>query len=148
MNGQQLMPWLIKTIVQLRKITDRPVLVRFHPGDKNILNHKRMLARYRLSNVKVSHSESIMQDFAVAYCVINYNSSPAVAAAIEGIPTIVLDPNRSQAAEVSHHSLSDIENLTEFDREKWIYKMAQMHWTLDELKDGTAWRHLRKWAIK
>ena len=117
-------------------------------GDKNILNHKRMLARYRLSNVKVSHSESIMQDFAVAYCVINYNSSPAVAAAIEGIPTIVLDPNRSQAAEVSHHSLSDIENLTEFDREKWIYKMAQMHWTLDELKDGTAWRHLRKWAIK
>ena len=78
----------------------------------------------------------------------NYNSSPAIAAAIEGVPAIVLDPARSQAAAVSHHKLTDIEHIQEFDRESWIQKMAQMHWTLDELKDGTAWRHLRKWAIK
>ena len=148
MNGQQLMPWLIKTIVQLRKFSDRRIVIRFHPGDKNILNHKRMLARYRLPNVIVSHQENILQDFTTAHCVINYNSSPAVAAAIEGVPVIVLDPERSQAADVSHHSLDNIENLQEFDRETWIHKMAQMHWTLDELKDGTAWNHLRKWAKK
>ena len=148
MDGIQLMPWLIKTIQQIRKHSDRTVVVRFHPGDKGILNHKRMLARYRLANVQVSHSDHILQDFAASYCVINYNSSPTIAAAIEGIPTIVLDPTNSQAAEVSHHKLADIETLKEFDREKWIHKMAQMHWTLDELKDGTAWKHLRKWAIK
>ena len=148
MGGQALMPWLVKTIQQIRKRSDRRIVVRFHPGDKNILNHKRMLARYRLANVIVSHTQSILQDFASAYCVINFNSSPTVAAAIEGVPTIVLDPARSQAAEVSHHSLEDIENLKESDRESWIHKMAQMHWTLDELKDGTAWRHLRKWAVK
>ena len=148
MNGNSLMPWLIKTIQQIKKHTDKRIVVRFHPGDKNILNHKRMLARYKLTNVVVSHSDSILQDFANAYCVINANSSPTVAAAIEGVPSIVLDPAHSQAAEVSHHKLSDIENLQEFDRELWIQKMAQMHWTLDELKDGTAWKHLRKWAIK
>ena len=148
MNGEQLMPWLVKTVQQIRKHSDRRIVVRFHPGDKNILNHKRMLARYRLPNVIVSHAENILQDFASTYCLINYNSSPAVAAAIEGIPTIVLDPTKSQAAEVSHHKLADINNLQEFDRELWIQKMAQMHWTLDELKDGTAWRHLRQWAKK
>ena len=148
MDGQQLMPWIVRTIQQIRKKTDRRILVRFHPGDKNVLNHKRMLARYRLPNVIVSHSESILQDFATAYCVINHNSSPTVAAAIEGIPSIVLDPTRSQAAEVAHRSIQDINNLQEFDRELWIQKMAQMHWTLDELKDGTAWRHLRQWASK
>jgi len=146
MRGNALMPWLVKTIKQIRLKSDRQILVRFHPGDKNIVTHKRMLARYRLPNVKVSHSDSILQDFATAYCVINYNSSPAVAAAIEGIPAIVLDPERSQAASVSTHALADIDNLKEFDRELWIQKMAQMHWTLDELKDGTAWRHLRQWA--
>ena len=148
MGGQQLMPWLIKTVQQIRKHSDRRIVVRFHPGDKNQLNHKRMIARYRLTNVVVSHAESILQDFSTAYCVINFNSSPTVAAAIEGVPSIVLDPKRSQAAEVSHHSIADIENLKAFDRELWIQKMAQMHWTLDELKDGTAWRHLRQWAKK
>jgi hypothetical protein len=148
MGGKSLMPWLVATVQQIRKYSDRQIVVRFHPGDKNILNHKRMIARYRLQGVIVSHSESILEDFNNAHCVINFNSSPTIAAAIEGIPTIVLDPERSQAAEVSHHSLADLENLQEFDREKWIHKMAQMHWTLDELKDGTAWRHLRKWAIK
>ena len=148
MSGEQLMPWLIKTVQQLRKHSDRRIVVRFHPGDKNVLNHKRMLARYRLPNVIVSHAENILQDFTSTYCLINYTSSPAVAAAIEGVPTIVLDPTKSQAATVSHHNLADINNLQEFDRELWIQKMAQMHWTLDELKDGTAWRHLRQWAKK
>lgn len=148
MGGQSLMPWIVKTVQQIRHHSDRPIVIRFHPGDKNILNHKRMLARYRLKNVIVSHAENILQDFQSAYCVVNYNSSPTVAAAIEGIPTIVLDPTRSQAAEVSHSRLEDINNLKEFNREIWIQKMAQMHWSLDELKDGTAWRHLRQWAKK
>ena len=147
MDSQPLMPWLVKTIQQIKKNTDRRIIVRFHPGDKKMLEHKRSLARYRLENVIVSHSSNILEDFANAYCVINYNSSPAVAAAIEGIPTIVLDPDRSQAAKVSN-LITHIENLQQFDREPWIHKMAQMHWTLDELKDGTAWRHLRQWAIK
>jgi len=146
MRGEALLPWLVKTVQMIRKVSDRRIVVRFHPGDKNILNHKRMLARYKLPNVIVSHSENILQDFSTAHCVINYNSSPAVAAAIEGIPTIVLDPTRSQAADVSHHDIQDLTKLKEFDRESWIQKMAQMHWTLDELKDGTAWRHLRQWA--
>lgn len=148
MGGEQLMPWLVRTVQQIRKHSDRRIVIRFHPGDKNQLNHKRMLARYKLPNVIITHSQNILQDFTTAYCVINFNSSPTVAAAIEGIPSIVLDPTRSQAADVSHHSLKDINNLQEFDREPWIHKMAQMHWTLDELKDGTAWRHLRQWAKK
>jgi hypothetical protein len=148
MNGEILMPWIVRTVQSLRKYTDRKIIIRFHPGDKNILNHKRMLARYRLDKVIVSHSPNILEDFAGAHCIINHNSSPAVAAAIEGVPAIVLDPNNSQAAGVSHHSLEDVENLKEFDRELWIRKMAQMHWSLDELKNGTAWKHLRKWAIK
>ena len=148
MNGKSLLPWTIQTIHQVKKFSNRPITVRFHPGDKRSKEHRRILARNRIPNVSISETPNLLFDLQKAHCVINYNSSPSVAASIEGIPTIVLDPNRSQAAEVSHHSLSDIENLKEFDRENWIHKMAQMHWTLDELKNGTAWKHLRKWAIK
>ena len=148
MGGKALMPWLVTTVQQIRKVSDKRIVVRFHPGDKKVLEHKRALARYRLPNVIISHAENILQDFAIAHCVVNLNSSPTIAAVIEGIPTIVLDPARSQAADVSHHTLLDIEKLKEFDRESWIQRMAMMHWTLDELKDGTAWKHLKKWAVK
>ena len=40
MDSQPLMPWLVKTIQQIKKYTDRRIIVRFHPGDKNTLNHK------------------------------------------------------------------------------------------------------------
>lgn len=148
MGGKSLMPWLIKTISYIKKYSDRPIVVRFHPGDKNTLAHKRAIASYRIKDVKISNKLNILQDFDDAHAVINYNSSPAVAAAIEGIPSFVLDPSNSQAAEVSHHDLKDLENIREFDRESWIIKIAQMHWSLDELKDGTAWQHLRNWAKK
>ena len=148
MDGKPLLPWLIKTIKEIQRYSDRQIIVRFHPGDKNRPQHLRSLARYRIQGVGASNSDNLLLDLKNAHAVISYNSSPGVVSAIEGVPTFVLDPARSQAAEVSHHSLKDLENILEFDRETWIKKMAQMHWTLDELKTGEAWRHLRKWAVK
>lgn len=148
MDGQAIMPWLLKTIKEIRKWSDRPIRIRFHPGDKKVLEHKRALARYRLPGVGISHFENILQDFVQCHAIISYNSSPAVAAAIEGVPVFLLDPKRSQAKDVAHHHLKDLEYLQEFDRHTWSHSMAQMHWTLTELKDGTAWKHLRQWSKK
>jgi hypothetical protein len=148
MNGRALATWLVQTIMQIRKHSSRRIVVRFHPGDKNVTTHKKALARYRLPNVEVTHNDNILQDFKDAWAVVNYNSSPGVAAAIEGLPIFVLDPVNSQAKEVANTDISKIESPVFFDREHWIRKMAQMHWSLDELKDGTAWTHLRQWAKK
>jgi len=148
MDGQQLMPWLVKTIQSIRKYSDRQIIVRFHPGDKNRIQHIRSLVRYRLKAVAPSNSDNLLLDLKNAHAVISYNSSPGVVSAIEGVPVFVLDPDRSQASDVANKLLQNIESPEEFDRELWIRKMAQMHWTLDELKDGSAWRHLRQWAKK
>jgi hypothetical protein len=148
MNSQLLMPWIVKTVNEIRKYSKKTIVVRFHPGDKKVLEHKRNLMRYRLENVLISHSANIMDDFKTASAVVNHNSSPGVVAAIEGIPIFLTDPTNSQAQAVAHTDFSMIDSPKEYDRELWIQKIAQMHWTLDELKDGTAWMHLRKWAIK
>lgn len=148
MDGQQLMPWLVKTIMEIKKHSDRKIVVRFHPGDRNSSKHKSALLRYNLQNVFVTTNESIITDFKTAHVVVNYNSSPAVAAAIEGIPVFVLDPERSQAKDIANTDISKIENPVLYDRSVWIQKLAQMHWTSNELADGTAWRHLRQWATK
>ena len=148
MDGQQLMPWLVKTIMKIKKHSDRKIVVRFHPGDRHSSNHRASLFKYKLQNVFVTTNESILTDFEMAHVVVNYNSSPAVAAAIEGIPVFVLDPERSQAKDIANTDISKIENPILYDRNVWIQKLAQMHWTSNELTDGTAWRHLRQWAKK
>tara|TARA_R110000851_G_scaffold68544_3_gene154075 strand:+ start:1142 stop:2077 length:936 start_codon:yes stop_codon:yes gene_type:complete len=148
MDGQGVVSWLVKTIGEIRRYSDRPVTVRFHPGDKRVAGHIKQLAGYRIPKLKISYAQHITEDFETSYAVINYNSSPAIASVIEGLPTFVLDPDRSQANGVVHSSLSDLESPREFDRENWLHKLAQCHWTLDELKTGEAWRHLKRFAIK
>jgi len=148
MNGQELMPWLFKLIKKIKSRSDRPIVVRFHPGDGHSPVHARKLAARRMPGVTISNADHIQQDLKNAHVVISYNSSPGVVAAIEGVHTIVLDPDHSQAAPVSTHHLNAIDNPPMYDREKWIQQMAQMHWNIKELKDGTAWKHLRKYAMK
>tara|TARA_E500000331_G_scaffold224532_1_gene214942 strand:+ start:1561 stop:2496 length:936 start_codon:yes stop_codon:yes gene_type:complete len=148
MDNQPLLPWVVRTIQEIRKYSDRTIVVRFHPGDKNQLEHKRSIARYRLPNVRVSNADSIMHDLAESHCLVNHNSSPGVVAAIEGVPVFLTDAPRSQAKDVAHTNFADLEQIKQFDRQPWIEKMAMMHWSLDELKDGSAWKHLRQWADK
>ena len=150
MGGQPLLPWLADTIKQIRKYSDRKILIRFHPGDKKAKDHARYVVQMKWTNVIVSRQLTLVEDLKYAHVLISYNSSPAVVAGIEGTPIIVLDPENSQARDISIHDLSQIENVKnfDFDRELWIQKIAQMHWNQEELKDGTAWKHLRNWVVK
>ena len=90
-------------------------------------------------------SESLIDDFKNAWCVITYNSSPAIAAAIEGIPVYVTDPNPnfSQAFEVANFDLNTIESPNLFERKKWLEKLAMCHWNFLEIESGAAWAHMK-----
>ena len=141
-----MVPWLVQTITQIRRFSYLPIKVRFHPGDKKSKEHYQKMIKMRIPDVTYSREPNLLNEFRKAHAVVTYNSSPGVAAAIEGVPVIVLDPERSQAAPVAHHSLKDLSNLREFDRSRWIEQIAQMHWTLEELRTGEAWSHMRKWV--
>tara|TARA_Y200000002_G_scaffold200047_1_gene165042 strand:- start:5266 stop:6213 length:948 start_codon:yes stop_codon:yes gene_type:complete len=147
MQGTPVIEWLHKVLQQLRKVTDRPIQVRFHPGDKK--NHKHMMQLQAIGH-KVRYSSpsvSLLKDLHDAYCVISHNSSPGVVSAIEGVPIFVLNPERSQAAEVANKDLNTIENPSfEYDRESWLRRLAMSHWRLDELQSGDCWKHMRNWA--
>lgn len=141
MGGIDVVEWLKTTIANIRKHTDRPILVRGHPGDKHA---KRYLASIPH---KVSTSEKLTQDLAKAWCTITYNSSPGVASAIEGVPVFVTDPNPkiSQAYEVANTDLSQIENPQLFERQQWVEKLCMCHWNFDEINSGEAWQHMKQY---
>jgi hypothetical protein len=149
MKGMGVMAWLHPLVMRIRRNTDREIVIRFHPGDKKIKEHIKKVKSIGYKNVTVSDPDTnLLTELRRAHCMVNHNSSPAVAAAIEGVPVFVLDPKNSQAGDIAQTDVREIEAIRQFDREAWIQKVAMSHWRLDELKSGACWKHMRQWAKK
>lgn len=141
MGNFDVVQWCNQTIAQLRQHTDRPIVVRAHPGDKNAQNY---ISGVTGNNVTVSTASNLLDDLKVAWAVVNHNSSPAVAAAIEGYPIFVTDPSKSQCQEIANIDFAQIENPHMPDRQHWVERLAMSHWKFDELRSGETWKHMRK----
>jgi hypothetical protein len=151
MMGHNVADWAIDTVTQLRQITQRPIRLRPHPGDRAasvyVKEVIKKLARHGVGNVAASAVESsLLDDLRDCWAVVNHNSSPAVAAAIEGIPVFATDPELSQAREVANRDLNQIENPIMPDRNAWLERLSQFHWSLGEVRGGYCWRHMRQWV--
>lgn len=143
MKGMTVADWLNQTVSRIRQFSDRPIVVRAHPGDKKSGAY---IAAGR--GYKISTAQTIMDDFHKAWAVVTYNSSPGVAATIQGIPIFVTDPvpEYSQAFPVANLDLASIETPDVWDRQTWIERLAMCHWHRDELSSGAAWRHMRQFT--
>ena len=153
MRGTKVLDWLLMVVQEVRKVLPKKLIrVRFHPGDKGTGAHIATLRNWintgnkDFSNVEISGAKDLKTELVHAHAVIGHNSSPTVASVIEGIPTLVTDPERAQAKDVSLKTFEDLDNPQGYDRELWIRKIAQTHWTLDEVKEGLAWKHMRKYV--
>jgi hypothetical protein len=146
MGRTDVQDWAIQTIAELRRYTDRPIVIRPHPGDKatkELLNSTNETNKLHGLNVTISSKPNLKDDLVNCWAVVNCNSSPVVGAAIEGYPIFVTDPDRSQCKEVANVNLADIENPLLPDRQKWVERLAMFHWNFDELKSGECWNHMR-----
>lgn len=147
MGAVNIQDWAIATINKIRQYTDRPIVVRPHPGDKQtkaILTPGNPQCRIPLSsNIRLSSNESLLDDLKDCWAAVNYNSSPVVGAAIEGIPIFVADKVKSQCSEIAN-DLENIENPTLYDRQSWAERISMFHWKFAELSNGTAWQHMKQ----
>ena len=153
MAGWDVVDWAIKNIIEIRKYSDRPIRIRPHPGDKRASKYCDRLLKLcqgrGLNQIEISQAgSSLMQDFVNCWVVVNHNSSPGVAAVIEGIPVILTDPERSQAGDMATQGIHRVENPLMLDRDAWIYRISQFHWSHQELQSGVCWSHMKKWAKK
>lgn len=153
--------WTEEQIKKIRKITDRPIVMRPHilQQGRSIPNLKEISSRYK--NVSVSKNtplglthygaESLHEDLKNAHCAITFNSLAGVDAVLDGVPLIALDKG-CMALPVAHTNLNDIENLNKsIDKTQWLYDSAYTQWNGYELNSGEAWEHLKpnykKWKL-
>lgn len=148
MGSIKVVDWLAQIIVRIRQYSDRPIVIRPHPGDKNA---HRYIGEFNqagvLSGVTISNTgHSLIHDLDRCWAVVNHNSSPAVGAIIEGIPVFLTDPERSQCREVANCDFSRIENPDMPDRQAWLEKIAMSHWSFQDWETGRAWAHIQKFV--
>jgi hypothetical protein len=143
MKGIPVMQWLTDTIREIKKHTDRPIVVRAHPGDKKA----RRYLHINEPNVFVSWAPNIRNDLLNAWATVVYNSSPSVASLIEGVPVFVTDtdPSVSQVNGVCNTNLKRLEDPKMYDRQEWIERLSMCHWNFNELKSGEAWSFFRRY---
>jgi len=148
MGNFDVQDWAIQTINTIRQYSDRPIVIRAHPGDKaarEYLDPRNSKCRIKFSKaVRLSTNINLVDDLKNCWAAVNYNSSPVVGAAIEGVPIFIMDPARSQCTEVANTNLSQIENPTLHDRQLWTERLSMFHWNFDELRSGECWSHMRK----
>lgn len=148
MNGLDNQDWANRTIAEIRQYSDRPIVVRLHPGDKEtkrIVKAGGPLCKIKFNyGVILSHNEDLLDDLKNCWAAINHNSSPVVGAAIEGYPIFVTDPANSQCKEIANTDLSQIESPKLIDRQQWVERISMFHWKFDELRSGQCWDHMKK----
>lgn len=138
--------WAADVILQLRNHTDRPIVIRPHPGDKKARSYVGDInTTPLLTNVSISPSNhTLSDDLRGCWAAVNHNSSPLVGAAIEGIPVFVTDPDKSVCRQVANTDFAMIENPALPERQAWLERLAMFHWNFEELSNGTAWQHMRQ----
>ena len=131
---------------RVREYTDRPIVFRTHPiGDKEIRN--RIRPPEGVENVIVTDalSHAIEEDLKNAWCTITRTSNGAIDSMLEGIPIITEDPV-CLTYDISEHFIKNTDKPffpSMKKRSQWLYDMSYAEWSLEEMRQGVAWKHLR-----
>lgn len=108
--------WQQDVLEVLRSVTDRPIKVRIKGADR-----------------------PLAEDLKTAWALVTHSSAAAVEALLAGVPVCVTDPDCAAARFAT--PLEAIEDpIFEEGREEWAARLADSHWTIDELRAGAAWK--------
>ena len=146
MFGNDQDSWLDHVINRIQTIDPkRPIVVRMHPGDGTRFKKIEKIQKRYGKRILVSDKDNIKDDLINCWCTVGYNSTPNVVAAIEGVPGYIEDPRHSWAADVAFTDISQILNPPMPDRSEWIHKIANIHWSNDEVRNGQLWAAIKNY---
>jgi hypothetical protein len=137
--------WLDKTISKIRKLSNRDIMIRMHPGDGTRFKQIEKIQKKYGTSVTISEHENIRDALVNCWCTVGLNSTPNVVAAIEGVPGYIEDTTRSWATGIAFTDLSQIENPPLPDRSEWATRIANIHWSNSEVRSGALWAAIKRY---
>jgi len=127
--------WVVDQVEQLRKVTDRPIVVRPHP--RSALNWaglvhlpKDVVIETPVKVINTYDSYNLAFD---CHAMVNYNSGPGIQAALAGTRPIV---DASSLAHPVSITMNNIEQPYTVDRDQWLVEICHTEYTVNEIKEG------------
>jgi len=125
-----MMKWLDDAVIEIRKVTDRPIIFRPHPSFKQAMVGRTLYSK-----------EPLEKDLKDAWAVVTFSSNTGVEAAIAGVPVFAFDEG-AMALPVANTKWTELEDPRMPDRTQWLNNLAYCQWTPDEMREGLPWKHL------
>lgn len=132
------MTWLDQKISQLRRHTQRSILIRPHPGSFRGQDFARyQSSAYQKMGISVANpvNTTLLDNLQGAWAAVYFNSSASVAAVCQGIP-VFADDSSCVSWDVANHDIENIEQPQTFDRQCWVQDLAAAHWSDQESQQG------------
>lgn len=122
-----LQEWLEQTIATIKANTDRPIVIR---------EKQSRTIRVNKDTIEMALAENV-------HCMVTFNSIAAVEALMNGKPVFTMGPNAAQP--LANTDLTQIDNpqIPTLDEvHNLCCNLAYQQFTVNEMRDGTAWRML------
>jgi hypothetical protein len=127
--------WVVQQVEQLRKVTDRPIVVRPHP--RSNLDWAGLV--YLPRDVAIEQPVKVVNTYDSynlafdCHALVNHNSGPGIQAALAGTRPVV---DVSSLAYPVSIALEDIELPYTVDRDQWLTEICHTEYTVSELEQG------------
>ena len=124
--------WVTQTVTEIKKHSDRPIIVRPHP--RSPLN-----PNFVPKTVFIEKPEQVYgtyDNFDLRFdfhAVVNYNSGPGIQAVIEDCPVVV---DNSSLAHPMSITMDQLESPPKFDRSRWFIEITHTEYTVEEIRRG------------
>jgi hypothetical protein len=124
--------WIMKQVDAVRRVSDRPIVIRPHPRSPLYLAGLDKTVTVETPQKLMDTYDSFNMHFDY-HAVINYSSGPGIQAAISGTRPIV--GKHSLAFPVAT-TVADLDQPYLIDRDQWLVEICHTEYTLKEIEQG------------
>lgn len=129
--------WLVDTLAEISKHTDRTVVVRAKPNEPHVDQNGELIGMI----TNESHATSLEEDLYRAHCVVAYNTNSTLLAARMGIPVITTQFNPCFPLSRTFSQLESDALWEEPPREELFHWLAYNQFHYEEFQNGEAWKN-------
>jgi len=144
-NNKAMHRYIPDQINEIRKHTDRPIVIRPHPRNNfhiDVTKYKSVKFVNPVRDRDTYDDTDFTTQLNTAWAVVNYSSNPAIQSVFRGVPVFV--STASLCFEVGNKKLRNINSPVMPDRSEWINKLAYTEWWIDEIEKGLPWARIKK----
>lgn len=125
--------WARQQIINIRKVSDLPVLIRSHPRGRLDLGSLTNLATVQPARPVQGTYDSFDIDYSYQV-VVNYNSGVGIQAGLSGAKVCV---DQTSLAHPISIALQNLDRDQSMDRQQWLIEICHTEYLLEEIAQGT-----------